>query len=116
VLYVRQDFIDKNPATVQALVNAFYKTLQWLDKATPEQIAATVPEDYYLGDKALYIAAVTANKPAYSRTGVIPPAGMKSAADMLLAFDDELKNANVDLAKTFDGRFVAKAAAQVQGR
>src|SRR5216683_2930425 len=111
VLYVRQDFIDKNPATVQALVNAFYKTLQWLDKATPEDIAATVPEDYFLGDKALYLAAVRANKPVYSRTGVIPAAGMKSAADMLLAFDDELKGANVDLAKTFDGRFVAKAAA-----
>jgi sulfonate transport system substrate-binding protein len=111
VMYVKQDFIDKNPATVQALVNAFYKTLQWLDKATPEQIAATVPEDYYLGDKALYVAAVKANKPAYSRTGVIPPAGMQSAADMLLAFDDELKNAKIDLAKTFDGRFVAKAAA-----
>jgi NitT/TauT family transport system substrate-binding protein len=111
VLYVRQDFIDKNPATVQALVNAFYKTLQWLDKATPEEIAATVPEDYFLGDKALYLAAVKANKPVYSRTGVIPAAGMKSAADMLLAFDDELKGANVDLAKTFDGRFVAKAAA-----
>jgi NitT/TauT family transport system substrate-binding protein len=112
VMYVKQDFIDKNPATVQALVNAFYKTLQWLDKATPEQIAATVPEDYYLGDKALYVAAVKANKPVYSRTGVIPPAGMKSAADMLLAFDDELKNAKVDLAKTFDGRFVATAAAK----
>ena len=28
VLYVKQDFIDKNPNTVQALVNAFYKTLQ----------------------------------------------------------------------------------------
>jgi NitT/TauT family transport system substrate-binding protein len=36
---------------------------------------------------------------------------MQSAADMLLAFDDELKGANIDLAKTFDGRFVAKAAA-----
>jgi hypothetical protein len=36
---------------------------------------------------------------------------MTSAADMLLAFDDELKGAKVDLAKTFDGRFVAKAAA-----
>jgi NitT/TauT family transport system substrate-binding protein len=111
VLYVRQDFIDKNPATVQALVNAFYKTLRWLDKATPEEIAATVPEDYFLGDKALYLAAVKANKPVYSRTGVIPDAGMTSAADMLLAFDDELKDAKVDLAKTFDGRFVAKAAA-----
>jgi len=112
VLYVKQDFIDKYPATVQALVNAFHKTLQWLDKATPEQIAATVPEDYYLGDKALYIAAVRANKPAYSRTGVIPGAGMQSAADMLLAFDDGLKGAKIDLAKTFDGRFVAKAAAK----
>jgi NitT/TauT family transport system substrate-binding protein len=111
VLYAKQEFIDKNPGTVQALVNAFYKTLQWLDKASPEEIAATVPEDYYLGDKALYVAAVKANKPVYSRTGVIPPTGMQSAADMLLAFDDELKGANIDLAKTFDGRFVAKAAA-----
>ena len=111
VLYSRQDFIEKNPNTAQALVNAFYKTLKWLEKATPEEIAATVPEDYYLGDKPLYIAAVKANKPVYSLTGLIPPAGMKSAADMLLAFDDELRDAKIDLAKTFDDRFVKKAAA-----
>jgi NitT/TauT family transport system substrate-binding protein len=110
VLYAKQDFIEKNPNTAQALVNAFYKTLKWLEQATPEQIAATVPEDYYLGDKPLYVAAVKANKPVYSLTGVIPAAGMKSAADMLLAFDDELRDAKVDLAKTFDGRFVQKAA------
>jgi NitT/TauT family transport system substrate-binding protein len=111
VLYSRQDFIEKNPNTAQALVNAFYKTLKWLEKATPEEIAATVPEDYYLGDKPLYIAAVKANKPVYSLTGLIPPAGMKSAADMLLAFDDELRDAKIDLAKSFDDRFVKKAAA-----
>jgi sulfonate transport system substrate-binding protein len=110
VLYIKQDFIEKNPNTVQALVNAFYKTLKWLEKATPAQIAATVPEDYYLGDKALYLAAVKANKPVYSITGLIPPAGMQSAADMLVAFDAELKDAKVDLAKTFDARFVKKAA------
>jgi len=110
VLYLKQDFIDRNPRTTQALVNAFYKTLKWLEQATPEQIAATVPEDYFLGDKALYVAAVKANKPVYSVTGIIPAAGMQSAADMLLAFDDELKNAKIDLAKTFDDRFVRKAA------
>jgi len=109
VLYAKQDFIEKNPNTMQALVTAFYKTLKWLEQATPEQIAATVPEEYFLGDKALYVAAVKANKPVYSLTGVIPPAGMASAADMLLAFDDELRDAKVDLAKTFDGRFVARA-------
>lgn len=111
VLYLKQEFIEKNPNTVQALVNAFYKTLKWLEKATPEDIAATVPEDYFLGDRALYLAAVKANKPVYSLTGVIPAAGMRSAADMLLAFDPELKDAKVDLATTFDGRFVTKAAA-----
>src|SRR5712691_4735004 len=110
VLYAKQDFIARNPNSVQALVNAFYKTLKWLEQATPEQIAATVPEDYYLGDKALYLAAVKANKPAYSLTGVIPAAGMQSASDMLVAFDPELRDAKVDLAKTFDGRFVKKAA------
>jgi NitT/TauT family transport system substrate-binding protein len=110
VLYIKQDFIEKNPNTVQALVNALYKTLKWLEKATPEQITATVPEEYFLGDKALYLAAVKANKPVYSLTGFIPAAGIKSAADMLLAFDQELKDAKVDFAKTFDDRFVKKAA------
>jgi NitT/TauT family transport system substrate-binding protein len=110
VLYLRREFAEKYPNTVQALVNAFYKTLKWMEKATPEEIAATVPEDYYLGDKALYLAAVKANKPVYSLTGVIPKAGMQSAADMLLAFDEELKSAKVDLATTFDDRFIRKAA------
>src|SRR5262245_17475511 len=110
VLYIKQDFIAKNPNTVQALVNAFYKTLKWLEKATPEQVTATVPEEYWLGDKALYVAAVKASKPSYSVTGLIPAAGMKSASDMLVAFDEELKIAKFDLARTFEDRFVKKAS------
>ena len=65
----------------------------------------------YLGDKALYLAAVKANKPVYSLTGVVPAGGMRSAADMLIAFDQELRDAKVDLAKTFDDRFIKRAAA-----
>ncbi|MGD9845821.1 MAG: ABC transporter substrate-binding protein [Variibacter sp.] len=110
VLYAKQEFIEKNPNTVQALVNAFYKTLKWMEKATPEEIAAKVPEAYLLGDKATYLAALKANKEVYSRTGIIPEAGMKSALDMLAKFDDEIKNAKIDLSKTFDDRFVKKAA------
>ena len=110
VLYLRHQFAQSNPGTVQALVNAFYRTLKWLEKATPEEIAATVPEEYFLGDKALYIAAVRANKQVYSLTGLVPPAGMQSAADMLTAFDPDLKAARVDLSRTFEDRFVKKAA------
>ena len=110
VLYLKRDFAERNPNTVQALVNAFHKTLKWMEKATPDEIAATVPEEYFLGDKALYLAAVKANKPVYSLTGVVPQAGMQSAADMLLAFDEELKSAKIDLSKTFNDRFVKKVA------
>ena len=110
VLYLKHQFAQSNPNTVEALVNAFYKTLKWLEKATPDAIAATVPEEYFLGDKALYLAAVKANKQVYSLTGLIAPAGMQSSADMLTAFDPELKAARVDLSRTFEDRFVRKAA------
>jgi NitT/TauT family transport system substrate-binding protein len=39
---------------------------------------------------------------------------MKSAADMLVAFDEELKAATLDLPRTFDDRFVKKAAGAPQ--
>jgi len=110
VLYLKHQFAQSNPNTVEALVNAFYKTLKWLEKATPDAIAATVPEEYFLGDRALYLAAVKANKQVYSLTGLIAPAGMQSSADMLTAFDPELKAAKVDLSRTFEDRFVRKAA------
>jgi NitT/TauT family transport system substrate-binding protein len=109
VLYAKEDFIEANPNTVQALVNALYESLVWIDKASPEDIAAVVPEEYLLGDKSLYIQAVKNSKPSYSKTGIIPESGMKSANDMLVRFDPELKAAAVDLSKTFDGRFVKRA-------
>jgi NitT/TauT family transport system substrate-binding protein len=43
---------------------------------------------------------------------VIEQGGMKSTADMLTKFDPELKGASIDLSKTFDDRFVKKAAGQ----
>ena len=113
VVYFKQDFIDKNPNTVQAIVNAFYKTQKWLAAATPDDVAKTVPEEYYLGDRALYLAAVKASKPMYSVTGIIPPEGQKNALDMLVKFDSEMKDAKIDLSKTFNDSFAKKAAAQM---
>lgn len=112
VLYARKSFIDSNPNTMQALTNAFYKSLQWLKTASPDDIAATVPPEYLLGDRELYMLAAKNSKASYSLTGVIEQGGMKSTADMLTKFDPELKGASVDLTKTFDDRFVKKAAGQ----
>ena len=112
VLYARNGFIERNPRTMQAAVNALHKALVWLKGATPQEIAASVPEEYLLGDPALYIAAVTASKESYSVTGLVPAAGMQSTYDMLLQFDEELKGSHVDLARTFLPTFALKAAGE----
>ena len=110
VLYFKRDFIEKNPNTVQALVNALYKGVKGLEKPTPEEVAATVPEQYWLGDKALYTSAVNANLQLYSRDGIVSPDSQRRSLNFLKQFDKEIAAASVDVSKTWDDRFVKKAA------
>jgi NitT/TauT family transport system substrate-binding protein len=110
VLYARKEFIAANSATMQALVSAFYKTLRWIATATTGEIINAVPTDYFLGDRATYAQALKANLLVYSRTGIITRQGMNSALKMMTTFDPELKDKTIDLQKTFDDRFIKRAA------
>ena len=114
VLYLKADFIKANPKTTQALTNALYRALKWIETASPEDIAAAVPEDYWLGDKALYLKSVAANKATYSRTGIIAEDAQKGMLEFLKVVEPSFKDAKIDLAKTFDPTFVKKAAASVK--
>jgi NitT/TauT family transport system substrate-binding protein len=109
VLYARQEFITANRATMQALVSAFYKTLRWIATATTEEIVDTVPDEYFLGDRAIYVKALKANLLIYSKTGIITPQGMNSTLKMMATFDPDLKDKKIDLQKTFDDRFIRRA-------
>jgi NitT/TauT family transport system substrate-binding protein len=109
VLYAGQEFIAANPATMQALVNAFYKTLRWLATATTDEILDTIPAEYFFGDRATYAKALKANLLVYSRTGMITRQGMESALKMMATFDPDIKDKKVDLQKTFDDRFIKRA-------
>ncbi len=110
VVYLKGDFVAANPNTTQRLVNAHLKALRWLASATPEQVADTVPPEYHLGDKPLYLRAVKNSLESYSRTGIVPVSGQESVLDMLRKLDPEFANATIDLAATFDGNFVKRAA------
>ncbi len=109
VLYAPKEFIDRYPATTQRLVNAFVKALDWLSKASVEEIAATVPSAYLLGDKALYVKALEANLGTFSKDGIPSMGDMRAALDTLVAFQPELQDARIDLSKTFDDSFAKRA-------
>ncbi|KXF75549.1 ABC transporter substrate-binding protein [Paramesorhizobium deserti] len=106
VLYVKKEFADENPNTSRALVRAFTKSLKWIHAASPDEIADTVPAEYLLGDRPLYLQAVKNSMPTYSLDGVLTMEGMQSVLNTLKTLDPQFANADVDLAATFDGRFV----------
>ncbi len=110
-LYATPAFIDKNPRAVQALVTAFVRGLAWIADHSPEDIARLMPEDYALGNPAVYVRAIAASKPMYSLDGRFSREGAETALDVLRTFDPTVKEATIDLAETYTDAFVDKANA-----
>ena len=109
VMYATPAFIDKNPRTIQALVNAFVHGLAFIQSHSPEEIAAVVPDDYALGDKPLYIQAIKNSLPMYSPDGRFSNEGAETAYRVLKAFDPAVRDAKIDLGTTYTDRFVEEA-------
>lgn len=110
-LYVDRGWMEANKATVQKLVNAFVKTLKWIQAHSAEEIADKMPKDYYAGDRALYVQGLQDGKVQYSPDGMMPSGAPESVAKILASFSPNLQGKTVDLAKTYTTEFVAKASA-----
>lgn len=110
-LYATTDFVNKHPKTIQALTNAMVRALKWMQKATPEEVAATVPPQYVSGDKALYLQTFSKVRESYSLDGIIPESGTRTALQVLASFNPAVNPASVKLELTFDNRY-AQAANQ----
>src|SRR5882757_7533458 len=109
--YADARFIERNPKTVQAFVNAVSTALAWLAKASTDEIVATVPPEYYAGDRALYRAMIESNRERVSPDGRISPEAAGLTYRNLAAFEDTLKNTKIDVAKTYDNSFIERASA-----
>lgn len=111
-LYSPVDFVKKNPKTVQALTNAMVRALLWLQDASPQQVLATVPEEYLLGNKAMYLFAFNNVKTAYSKDGMISELGAKTTLKALASSNPQLKPESIKLDETYTNEFAKKAMAK----
>jgi NitT/TauT family transport system substrate-binding protein len=111
-LYSPIEFVRRNPNTVQALTNATVRTLMWMQNASPQQILSTVPEEYLLGNKAMYLFAYNNVKTAYSKDGYFSEAGAKTTLKALASFNANIKPEAIDLKQTYTNEFVKKAHAK----
>lgn len=103
------DFIKNNPKTVQSFVNGMVKALHWLQKASVDEIADALPPEFYAGDKEFYKKAVQANREMLSKDGIVTPALSSNTYRIISSFNENVKNAKIDIAKTYDSSFAENA-------
>jgi len=108
-VYAPLEFVRRFPNTVQALTNAMVHALKWLQTARPSDIVKMVPESYFLGDRAMYLAAFNKAREAISPDGLLPEEGPRTAWKALGSFDPLVKAARIDLGKTYTNDFARRA-------
>ena len=108
-LFAADDFLKKMPKTSQALANGVVHGLKWLQTAGTSDIIKTVPENYLLGDRSLYLAAFNKLRESISLDGLMPDDGPRTALRALSGFDESIDIRKIDLQKTFTNQFAQRA-------
>ena len=112
-LYTKEEFLQRNPETAQALVNAMVRALNWLKAASAEDILKVIPEEYALGDRATYLAALERSRPGYSKDGLLRPPAAAALHQVLKRFDPAVREAgSLDVRQAYENSFVDRAPAR----
>src|SRR4051812_8440074 len=112
-IYITDEFIKKNPNTVQAVVNAMVRADKWIAKATPQEIVDLMPAEYKSGNPSLYKEGLLKNMIGFSENGEMSMKAAENVYKVLAQFEPSVIAAGkIDLATTFDNAYVKKANAK----
>lgn len=110
-MYARAGFIDRNPRTIQAFVNAMVRALIWIDRSTAENIADVLPPEWAMPNRALFLDAIRGTRDMFSPDGKFSLEGARIALHVLSTIDPRLRSLDIDLKATFTNVFVDNAHA-----
>jgi NitT/TauT family transport system substrate-binding protein len=68
-----------------------------------------LPESYFAGDRALYLAAFARMHEAIALDGVISVAGVRNTLEAMLSAEPVLHNDKIDPAKSFTNLFALRS-------
>jgi sulfonate transport system substrate-binding protein len=109
-LFMQNSYVDAHKDVVQKLVNAYVKTLKWIQTHTAEEIADKMPADYYAGNKTLYVTALQNQKAIYSPDGMMPSDAPQSVLNIEYESNLIPQGKQINLSLTYTNEFVSKAS------
>ncbi len=109
-LFMQNSYVNSHKNVVQKLVNAYVKTLKWMQTHTAEQIADMMPPDYYAGNKALYVQALQNQMAIYSPDGLMPTGAPQSVLNTEYQSKLVPQSKQIDLSMTYTNEFVNSAS------
>jgi len=125
-LFLTPAYIKAHPEATQHLVNAFVRTMRFVNTHTAEQIADKLPASYFAGKNAdLEIERIRKMMPTFVKGDYsLPPSAVKLVADAVFSstFDNSdegkyrahARDAKVSLDQFYDNRFVEKAMREIK--
>ena len=106
-LYMPTAWVNTHKEQVQKIVDAFVKTLHYIQTHSAREIAEKMPEEYYVSNKQMYIDALEVSKLTFTADGVMPENGPATVLDVLRKFDKAVQRKPINLANTFTLEFVS---------
>jgi NitT/TauT family transport system substrate-binding protein len=107
VFYTSGEWVRANRDTAARLARAIKRTLEWMQTHSAEEIADKTPPDFRGEDRALYVDALKNTIDMFSPDGVMPDDGPQVVLALLSASLEKVRNATVDLSKTYTNEFVS---------
>lgn len=106
------EFVLEHPRQCQAMADGIVHALKWLQTAGPSDLIRTVPESYFQGDRALYLAAFSRARESWAPDGLMPTTGPQTAVRLLAYADEAHPLQRVDLSRTFTNQFASISKAR----
>ncbi|MGH2670567.1 MAG: ABC transporter substrate-binding protein, partial [bacterium] len=110
VLYSTHEWLDRHPDAARRLARALCRTLEWIQRHSPAEIAARMPPTHRGDDAEIYTAALAAALPMFSPDGRMPDGGPAAVRRVLAVSSEKVRSARIDLDHTFTNDLVAAVA------
>jgi NitT/TauT family transport system substrate-binding protein len=106
VFYTSGEWLRANRDTTAKLARAIKRTLEWMHTHSADEIADKTPADFRGEDRALYVDALKNSMAMFSPDGMMAEDGPKAVHLLLAQSLEKVRNATVDLTKTYTNEFV----------